>query len=292
MRTLRPGTGKTCPAGFTLVELLVVIGIIALLIGILLPAINKAREAAKITQCLSNLKQINLGLLMYADGNRGCLPPISSGTAQLPINGQTWTVAVRWYGGAYGPTSLTSPNVTDGIFYGPASPLARYWGSANVGGCPSFLEVSEMSRIGYGPTAYAYNALAGHQFANTLTYPGVVFNTAVGEKLSRIRNASQKAAVWDSARIQAGKTLIERIPWGYPTTGYPSTHQPEPSFHGRHGRMGNVGWFDGHASSLEPTYFDTYNGTTADTTLLRKTHLGVIETDKDLTTDEHYGLYN
>src|SRR5688500_15477885 len=68
---------KQHPNGFTLVELLVVIGIISVLISILLPALNKARESAKRIACASNIRQLGMAVQLYASAHKGDLPPSS-----------------------------------------------------------------------------------------------------------------------------------------------------------------------------------------------------------------------
>ncbi len=78
---------KSGEFGFTLVELLVVIGIIAVLISILLPALNKARGAALLTKCSANLSQIAVGAQMHVQAHRGYYPlaGVLKGTTSAPI---------------------------------------------------------------------------------------------------------------------------------------------------------------------------------------------------------------
>jgi prepilin-type N-terminal cleavage/methylation domain-containing protein len=70
--------------GFTLVELLVVIGIIVVLVGMLLPVLGRARRAASSTQCLSNLRQLQTANMMYLQENGYWEPTINDGGS--PVN--------------------------------------------------------------------------------------------------------------------------------------------------------------------------------------------------------------
>jgi len=88
----RHGFGRRSAGAFTLVELLVVIGIIAIMIAILLPALNGARKRARATQCMSNLRQIATAMVMYSETNRGFVIPSYTmsgvaGGAGVPLDG-------------------------------------------------------------------------------------------------------------------------------------------------------------------------------------------------------------
>ena len=95
----RPPARAPAPA-FTLIEVLVVIAVIAILVGVLLPALRSAREAARSTQCLSNLRQTFLICRSYADENRGLGPAIGQPYAALP----NWALVVQQNAGRQGTT--------------------------------------------------------------------------------------------------------------------------------------------------------------------------------------------
>lgn len=88
---MSPASARCRRPGFTLVELLVVLAIISLLVGLLLPAVQKAREAANRISCANNLKQIGLAMHHYHD-TQGFLPP-----TRLAEQQATWAVLILPY---------------------------------------------------------------------------------------------------------------------------------------------------------------------------------------------------
>lgn len=99
------------PRGFTLIELLVVIAIIAILAAILFPVFAQAKEQAKKTACLSNMKQIGLAAMMYVNDSDGV----------YPVN--NWTFGLNWQGCQVGWKALLQPYIKNvDIFRCPSAP--------------------------------------------------------------------------------------------------------------------------------------------------------------------------
>jgi prepilin-type N-terminal cleavage/methylation domain-containing protein/prepilin-type processing-associated H-X9-DG protein len=114
-------------SGFTLIELLVVIAIIAILAGLLLPALAKAKDKALSVKCMSNNKQMQLAWIMYADDFNGVMVP--NGAVGAPPN-------LRWVSGDYMGWSMESPNTNTALL--KSGLLAPYLnGQVSVYKCPA-----------------------------------------------------------------------------------------------------------------------------------------------------------
>src|SRR4051812_13879820 len=141
---------------FTLVELLVVIGIIAVLVGILLPALNKARRAAATVQCASNMRQIATGMMMYINNSKGHFPPV-----QVKADPTTYPNGWWW------PTELVRGKFVNApsIYEGPnASTGNKHFGKASVFRCPEGIDEDALKGgAGEYPTDAKNN---GYQITN------------------------------------------------------------------------------------------------------------------------------
>ncbi|PQV64287.1 hypothetical protein B1R32_106133 [Abditibacterium utsteinense] len=249
------------PRGFTLIELLVVISIIALLAAILFPVFGRARESARKTSCLNNLKQIGLGWQQYAqDYDEKVMRLSTSGGPSKTF---------YWWGSFDGTTLRESEGL-----------LQPYMRSAQIQACPSF---DNRLRVVTGLTGYAYNQnLSPSSYGPAPSYTEMPI--PVG--LSQIQTPADTVVFADSARINTtDKTTLE----GNTYLGRASLSYPYPTFHGRHNGMGNVLFCDGHAKAMKPVLrSDVQSGFSAQT--FQRNNLGELDRDGDFSTGELFTL--
>jgi prepilin-type N-terminal cleavage/methylation domain-containing protein/prepilin-type processing-associated H-X9-DG protein len=160
--------------GFTLVELLVVIAIIGVLIGLLLPAVQAAREAARRSSCSNNLKQIGVGMHVYADSNaRGgdnFFPWMSTGGTAYPFSGYSWLAQAL---GGMEETNLLR------LITGTTSANKPFWDGTGTAPTPGTVGVTMNGAGGFirtgsanGPSATKLNFALCPSFAGNSTVSG------------------------------------------------------------------------------------------------------------------------
>jgi prepilin-type N-terminal cleavage/methylation domain-containing protein/prepilin-type processing-associated H-X9-DG protein len=202
--TQRPWT--TRPAGgraFTLIELLVVIAIIAILVALLLPALSRARHAAEMTACKGNVRQLTLGLTMYADQYDAY--PLN----WAPNPGRLF--GDRWFNQFEGILNSRWPgnDVTNRI---PPAPPASAWV------CPSYMRNQGIYQRGDGPNGwatggYGYNAAGPSQNGDNYGRYGLggwAEGTGYSYK-TQLRPVRPAQVVSPSRLIALGDTWLSRI---------------------------------------------------------------------------------
>lgn len=252
------------PQAFTLIELLVVISIIALLIGILLPALGAARKTARASACLSNIRQLGIALQTYAADYKGKFPP-SNGVPAATGGG-----TVEWHDLARIGYYLPQANVVGG----GTGPNDSFGGTVFI--CPS--DVDGAARC-YGMNAYASSAQGGGLPAGTPTAnaPGTYFDASVIDSSNVLMLAenwsqngsgglfysnqvvgggpiggdlSRTAALWFGANGGQGRAL--------PSPRFSASPAPSIIDYTRHGDVApnvfggraNFAFADGHAASV------------------------------------------
>lgn len=204
---------------FTLIELLIVVAIIALLIGILLPALSKSRQVGRATACLSNMHALAQSIQMYADSNDGRLPAVGLAHGGSVDEGNAWINSAA--------TEIGIEKVTRC----PADE-SRYW-------ITEYGATGQRRRLSYATNYYTVGTLEGFEEFNNLT---------------RITRPST-TIFWVELTEEGDFSVADHV---HPETWFtnPLTLAQREMQIKRHLGKANYGFVDGHA---EPHRFeDTY----------------------------------
>jgi prepilin-type N-terminal cleavage/methylation domain-containing protein/prepilin-type processing-associated H-X9-DG protein len=234
MKASRPGPGSRSDPAFTLIELLVVVAIIAVLAAIILPVLAQAKAKARSIQCLNNLKQWNLALMMYVDDTE--LLPREGFHSDGRVHANNWA-------------NVRDP-VSKDVWYNALPPYlaerpARAYFSSLSGERPKFYEnrifhcPSATFPVGVGVYSEAFFSLAMN---SKLIQPPVAASGSI--PFTSIQRPSETAMFLD-ARVSQDEEKVDPLQWDF-ELGQPSIFASR--FAARHGRGGNIAFADGHAS--------------------------------------------
>lgn len=248
--------GVSVYKAFTLVELLIVIGIIALLISIALPCLAAAGRQCSAVVCRSNIRQLHIANTGYALSNNDFYVTAASDLVfhdnGAPSNGGKY----RWHGERLSDGANADPRLNT---FDPAkSPLNDYINDGKIKECPANVRYTKEGIDAFegGCGGYGYNLTGVGSRCYQYNYYSDIRTMKLSMKITEIKNCAKKVMFTDTAYDNAGQ-LIEYSFCEPPMfVLYKSKKIKEyagvtPSIHFRHRGKANVVWCDGHVSVEE-----------------------------------------